>query len=74
MKQCEVAPLLGVSPGTLSSLLVGQRRVGIIYAKKIAVYLGKPDSWREYVMIEPNDLRQVLNLTRENTTKARAKQ
>jgi len=68
MTQETLSKRIGFSRTSLCMLLNGTRRVGIKSAQKIAVHLGRVDNWRDYVMIPPERLRQVLGLTSETST------
>jgi len=69
---CPSRIILALSNGftrpTLTGMLSGKRRIGLKSAQKIAVYLGRVDNWRDYVLIGPERLRQVLGLTGETST------
>ena len=67
MNQSKIAKAADIKPTNLSALLNGKRNVGPATAKKIAKYLGRPDKWRNFVLIGHEELRHILIKNDNNT-------
>ena len=60
MTQYQLAHGIGVTPGSMSSMLNNKKTIGPKVAKKIAAFLGQPDNWRRFVEMPGEELRRVL--------------
>lgn len=60
MTLTELAKKMNLTRSELSELLHGKRKAGAIYARKIAAYLGQPESWFRFYHMPGDELRRAL--------------